>query len=187
MGCDTCGKIKGYIKHEDILNYIRQKWDKNAKDTVEKKIYKSISECDWKFKINEHSEDFDNWYIICGFISFKYHEEDRMLFYDYDNLNHYENLDYYSKRGLSELVETETTYILLGYYGGSVEIIKEIVAHFGGGWVDENDCDDKEYYPVNVNVDKNIEPARCVTMDEIRKVFGNNIIIVERGKLNEKF
>lgn len=179
MGCDTHGKIKGYARHEDILNFIRQKWDKNAKGKVEKSVCNPISKCDWKFKINEHSEDVDNWYTICGFISFKYYGEDRMLSYSYSNLNHYENLEYYSKCGLSELVESETTFISLGCWGSSVDIIKEIVAHFGGGWVDDNDCDDEEYYSVNVAVDKSIKPVRYVTMDEIRKVFRDNIMIKE--------
>ena len=75
------------------------------------------------------------------------------------------------------MVRSETTFISLSYYGASVEIIKEIVAHFGGGWVDDNDCDDKSYYPVNQSVDGNIEPVRYVTMEEIRKVFGSNIVI----------
>lgn len=77
------------------------------------------------------------------------------------------------------MVRSETTFISLSYYGSSVEIIKEIVAHFGGGWVDDNDCDDYPYYPVAINVDGNIEPVRYVTMEEIRKVFGNNVVIKE--------
>ena len=179
MGCDTHGKIKGYVKHEDILNFIRQKYDRNAKADVNRRIMFPISECTWKYKINEHSESNENDYIDQGVICFKYNNEDRMLMYCYDNLNHYENLEYYSKCGLSELVESETTFISLGCWGSSVEIIKEIVAHFGGGWVDDNDCDDKEYYPINANVDGNIEPVRYVTMEEIRKVFGNNVVIKE--------
>lgn len=66
-----------------------------------------------------------------------------------------------------------------GNYTESVEIIKEIVAHFGGGWVDDNDCDDDPYYPyypVVTNVNGNIKPVRYVTMEEIRKVFGNNVL-----------
>lgn len=97
-------------------------------------------------KINEHSEDNKNWYTTCGFINFKYKEEDRRLFYSYDNLNSFENLKYYSKYGLENMVMAETTYLSLGCWGSSIEIIRELVAHFGGGWLDENDCDDKVYY-----------------------------------------
>ena len=42
MSVDTHGKIKGFIRHEEILNFIRQKWDKDARDGVEKRI---ISPC----------------------------------------------------------------------------------------------------------------------------------------------
>ena len=38
MSIDTHGKIKGFVRHEDILNFIRQKWDKNVKDSIEKKL-----------------------------------------------------------------------------------------------------------------------------------------------------
>lgn len=160
MGCDTHGKIKGFIEHEEILNFIRQKWDMNAKDEVKKHVLYPISKCNWKYKINEHSEDNENWYAVYGFIYFKYNGEDRMLFYNYENLNHYENLDYYSKCGLAELVKTETTFLSLRYWGSSIEIINELVRHFGGGWVDDNDCDDKEYYPVEANVDCSIKPIQ---------------------------
>ena len=74
-----------------------------------------------------------------------------MLFYYYGNINSYENLKYYTEFGLEDMVKSETTHIGLGYWGSSVEIIKEIVENFGGGWLDENDCDDKEYYVVKSN------------------------------------
>lgn len=46
------------------------------------------------------------------------------------------------------MVEAETTAVSLGCHGASVEIIKELIKHFGGGWIDENDCDDEEYYEI---------------------------------------
>lgn len=67
----------------------------------------------------------------------------------------------------------------LGYWGNSIEIIKEIVAHFGGGWVDENDCDDKEYYPIEVNTDGSVKPIKYVTMKDIYEKFGSVVVITE--------
>ena len=177
MSVDTHGKIKGFVRHEEIFNFIRQKWNKDARDDVKKRITCHISECDWKYKINENSEDNENWYSIHGFIDFKYNDEDRMLFYNYSNLNSYENLEFYSKYNLRDMVETETTYLSLGCWGSSVEIIKEIVAHFGGGWIDENDCDDKEYYPIELDVDENIKPVQYVTMNDIYEKFGSVVVI----------
>lgn len=52
------------------------------------------------------------------------------------------------KRGLSDMVECESVSLILGYWGNSVEIIQKIIEHFGGGWIDENDCDDVTYYPI---------------------------------------
>ena len=45
--------------------------------------------------------------------------------------------------------------------------MKEIIAHFGGGWIDEDDCDDKEYYPVKGEKDENIQPVKYVTMGQL--------------------
>jgi hypothetical protein len=36
----------------------------------------------------------------------------------------------------------------LGFWGNSVEIMKYLCETFGG-YIDENDCDDKEFYPIN--------------------------------------
>jgi hypothetical protein len=177
MGVDTHGKIKGFIKHEEILNFIRQKWDTNATHNVQKKLNGPISGVTWEYKMNEHSEDNENWYYVSGFIRFDYLEEERMLFYMYDNVNHLENMDYYEPKGLSDMVKAETTYLSLGCWGSSVDIIKELVAHFGGGWVDDNDCDEVPYYTVESKQDENINPVKYVSMEEIRKVFGDNVII----------
>ena len=179
MGVDTHGIIKGFVRPEEVFNFIRQKWDKNTTNGVNKRVNCPISECNWDYKINEHSEDNENWYTTCGFICFKYKEEDRMLFYNYDNLNSFENLEYYSKYGLEYMVRTETTYLSLGCWGSSVEIIRELVAHFGGGWLDENDCDDKEYYPIELKEDGSIKPVEYVTMEDIYEKFGCVVVIAK--------
>lgn len=116
MGCDTKGKIKGYVKHEDICNFIKENWDKNVVDEVSKQIHCPLTECDWKYKINEHSEDDNNWYAVFGFICFDYNGEKRQLYYDYSNLNSFENQEYYMKRGLSDMVECESVSLILGYW-----------------------------------------------------------------------
>lgn len=177
MGVDTHGKIKGFVRHEEIFNYIRQKFDSNAIDYVTKQNNHSIDECNWKYEINKHSEDNENWYYISGFISFKYGDEERQLFYMYNNLNSFENLEYYADYGLEDMVKSETTYLSLGCWGSSIKIIKEIVAYFGGGWVDDNDCDDIPYYPVELNKYGNIKPVVYVTMEDIYEKFGSIVVI----------
>ena len=154
MGCDTIGRIKGFVSHQNLSNFIKEKYDKNVVDHVVRYVMKPISECDWKHKINEHSEDEINWYNDHGFIYFKYDGEKTALFYDYNNINHYENEKYYSAYGLADMVESETTYINLGIIDSesgkeNVKILKEIISHFGGGWLDNNDCDDELPYWVD--------------------------------------
>ena len=56
-------------------------------------------------------------------------------------------------------------------------LVSCIVAHFGGGWIDENDCDTKEYYPIELNPDGNIKPVQYVTMNDIYEKFGSVVVI----------
>ena len=145
MGCDTYGKIKGYINHKDIFEFIKNNYDKDAKSEITRKIMCPLSKCNWDYNLNEHSDDNTNWYTISGLIFFYYNDEYRMLFYSYSNINSHENLDYYTEFNLEDMVKSETTHISLGYWGSSVQIIKEIIKNFGGGWLDENDCNDELY------------------------------------------
>ena len=85
MGCDTKGKIKGYVSAEEILNFIRQKYDPKAKSHVTRNQTSPIDEVTWKYKFNEHSKDNDYWYTEEGFITFTYKDEQRQLFYIYSN------------------------------------------------------------------------------------------------------
>ena len=151
MGCDTIGRIKGFVKHDDLLNYIKEKWDPNAESDITKKVMRPFAECNYTCKLNESCEKDTEWYIISGFIYFMHEGEFRQLFYNYSNVNFYENIHYYSPLGLTKMVEAETTTVSLGCHGASVEIIKELIKHFDGGWLDENDCDDEEYYEITKN------------------------------------
>ena len=61
-----------------------------------------------------------------------------------------------------------------------MEIAKEIIAHFGGGWIDENDCDDKLFYPIETNPDGSIKPVQYVTMEDVYEKFGSVVVITEK-------
>lgn len=179
MSVDTIGRLKGYIHHEDIFNFIKEKYDKDAKCLVSKSMETSLVDISWDYTINEGSESDSVWYSYHGFINFHYNDEERQLFYCYDNLNHLENLDYYKDLGLEDMVRSETTHLSLGFWGSSVKIIKEILENFNGGWLDANDCDENPYevvYPINL--DNPIKPLRRVTMEEIEAMFGEKVIIV---------
>ena len=152
MSVDTHGKLKGFVRHQDILSFIQKKWDPNAKSNIKKQMYGTLNVYDnIPYQINPHSDDIEHYYVIAGFIFFTYQGEKRMLFYDYDNINTYENLEYYQDYGLEEMVRTETTFLSLGAHQSSIDIIKDILRNFNGGWLDEDDCDDEEYYVVEPN------------------------------------
>ena len=121
MSCDTILRLKGHITAEQIVDYIDEHY---------------------KFISNSIREDN---YVTSGFIKFNDGDENRNIYYDYQNINSYEKLD-------ENIVKSETTFLDLGCYGNSVEIMKGIAQEFGG-WLDENDCDDIPPYWID-KVDK---------------------------------
>jgi len=175
MGVDTKGLLKGKIEHEEVLNFIRQKFDENAKSFVELKDYGTDSKRDW---IKERYDSTGKWLTWAGFISFNDGTEDRNIFYCYMNNNSYENLEYYKDYGLEDMVKSQTRYLSMSCFGNSKEIMKAIVSQFGG-WIDEDDCDDEPYYPIIKNADGSIKPVIRVTMEKIYEKFGGVVIIAK--------
>lgn len=168
MSVDTKGKLKGKVSIEDVANFIEKKFGivtsiRKSKDSV-------YEEADY---MKEFYGDIPT--TETAYISFEYNCEKRNIFYFYSNYNTYENLEMYSEYGLEEMVKSETTDLIIGCWGSSVEIMKSIVAHFGG-WVDEDDCDDNEYYEIEKSDDK-IKPVKVVTMEEIYQMFGEKVVI----------
>jgi hypothetical protein len=56
-------------------------------------------------------------------------------------------------------------WVSLGFGGNSVEIVKYLCETFGG-YIDENDCDDQDFYPVNFNLYS--QGSEFTKMDEFR-------------------
>lgn len=148
MGCDTILKLKGHIAAEQIVDYIDEHY-KFFNNGVKENNYGSLNKYNW---IKEKYDDSNEWKITSGFITFNDGDENRAIFYEYQNVNSYENLEYHARYNLEDMVKSETTYLNLGFYGNSVEIMKGIAQEFGG-WLDENDCDDKPPYWID-KVDK---------------------------------
>lgn len=177
MGVETEGRLLGYIKPEEVLNLIKQKYDKNAVSCVKYYSYGLDKDKEW---IQERYDNSGKRLTWSGFINFKDGEEDRSIFYCYTNHNSYENLGFYSEYGLEDMVKAQTTYISMGYHESSVDIIKSIVTEFGG-WIDESNWDDEEYYPIIKNEDGTIKPVFYVTMEEIYDKFGG-VVIIDKTK-----
>jgi hypothetical protein len=173
MGVDTRGKLKGHILPEDILNFIKQNIDCKAKMRIKTSVNK-LTKCD---DIKEIYDDSKYWITNYGFIYFISKDGNyRSLFYCYNNVNHQEDFDYYSKLGLKDLATSETTSLVLGYDEEAVEIMTEIVTEFGG-WIDKNDCDDEPYEPVIKNVNGTIKPVYHVSLNDVYDKFGGVVII----------
>lgn len=169
IDASTQGKIKGYVKYEELFEFIRNTYDitaicKNYRREIIKTSLSEYNESD--YALNDHSEDNTREYYDCGSICFDYNGEKRNLFYRYHNIRlteDYNNADEYEKDAFS----CETTYISLGRCGSSEEIIKGILANFGGGWIDDDDKDNKPYHYIEPNV---------LTPDEILSLpFGTKI------------
>lgn len=177
MSVDTYGRISGYISNYDVLNYIRHKYDPNAKSYVRTEMRGSVK--DLTFPVELYDPTDTDVVVESGFIEFEAYGNCRSLFYYHVNYNCFENLEYYRERGLEDMVKTHTTHVGLGCYGNSEEIITNIVSHFGGGWVDENDCDDEPYHRVGPMVDDKVPPVIRVTMKEIEEKFGGTVVITD--------
>ena len=146
MGIDTRGKLMGRVTVEQIIDTIKELYNVEVVNDTKKTIYDNLKDIDFPFR---NYGDAYFWWCESGFIEFTVNGEQRQLFYYYDNINTYENIDYYKenfpeREDLRTMVKSETTSISLGNWGMSVEIIESIVKKFGG-WVDENDCDKIPY------------------------------------------
>lgn len=176
MGVDTCGRLLGHVRKEEVINYIYHNWDKDVRSNI------NCYDCnDWRGKdfIKEIYDKDKNIYSEYGRIDFKYKDEQRSLFYCYNSYNAYENLEFYKKHGLEDMVKSETTFISLGKWESSVEIVKELVSYFGG-YIDHDDCDDEEYYYIpSTQPDRREEfpPVIYLTQEELNKHFGGIVVI----------
>lgn len=177
MSIDTNGRIKGYVSSAEVLNYIRNKYDKNAKSLVSTEDRGPFSTLE--FPVEIYNPNDTHMIVEVGFIEFEAYGNSRSLFYLHLNYNSLENLKYYSDLGLEAMVRAHTTHIGLGCYGNSDEIITNIVSHFGGGWVDENDCDDKPFHRIGAMVNDDVPPVIYVTMAEIEEKFGGTVVITD--------
>ena len=84
MSCDTILRLKGHITAEQIVDYI----DEHYK-FIKEENYGSLSKYNW---VKEKYDDSNEWKITSGFITFNDGDENRDIFYCYQNINSYENL-----------------------------------------------------------------------------------------------
>ena len=75
-----------------------------------------------------------------------------MLHYIYDNLKFFDDLATCIKNEETDeiilMYVSKVTSLSIGCWGNSVEILKGICEEFGG-WFDENDCDENDFYRID--------------------------------------
>lgn len=153
MSIDTKGIINKKIEAEEIYNFIVNKIDKNAKFIPER--YNSSIPV--QHVVFQDSTGDRTLTIICDSDKGKS---------EYSKLNFTDD-------------ENNYVWLSLGKYGDSIQIMKTIVNQFGG-YVDEDDCDDEDYYYIPANPDKAIPDVIRVTMQDIYKKFGGVVIITDK-------
>ena len=185
MGVDTTGYIKGYVSADEIVNFIRQKYDTNVVNNVTCKKYGALTGLDFKFVMQPNHENDKEWAITSGFIDFEYNGNMRGLFYGYQNINPYENLEWYKENYpepkysyIPDMIKSERVSLSLGKDDDAIKIINDILSYFGG-WIDVDDCDDIPYVPIECNSNNKIEPLKYITMEDVYKAFGTRNLVIK--------
>lgn len=152
MGMDTTGIFKDYVTPEQIVEYLQSKTNcENVRSDVKISVFEKLDSTDFVLIQKDNS---DRWEVNSGFIIFDYYDaagekETRMIHYFYDNISSCDDIkDFidYRLRTSENKLDLIQSYIKsdvcvsLGYWGDAIEIISDIMKHFGG-WIDENDCD----------------------------------------------
>jgi hypothetical protein len=79
-----------------------------------------------------------------------------------------------------EFLETGSKYVWLsiGHWGNSEELMRKIIAPFGG-WIDDNDCDGEGFYAFPECSQPDIPKVIRVTRKELNEKFGGVVIVIE--------
>ena len=151
MSVDVKVKLDGYVSPKEIEEFLN---DIGVVDSAKtsKRNYGKTTEKYWKEQFTKFDNNNNDQIIESGCFVLKYKTELRSIYYYYNNVNCWEDLNYYSKQLQERYVKGEHTELILGYYGKAVEIMKLICEHFGG-WIDENDCDDEPPYYIAKKVE----------------------------------
>ena len=140
MGCDACAKLLGRVHETEIAHFVAEKFFCRAS-------YLGIRDQDYgpksEMPIKDDYDTNTNWITRSGFINLEFVSAGgRSIFYCHNNVNFHENMDYYQRLGLSEMVRAHTTYLSMSSDEVGRKIIKTIVEEFGG-WYTPNDCADE--------------------------------------------
>ena len=149
MGLDTRFKVIGHLSKEYLMNIIYTHFDTDT--TKDIKICKHDRIEDLNFDFIQFDKD-EYWWSEYGFICFTYNGRKRQIFYNYTNIKGTDEIAndvaHRCNRNpeLAKMYVSETTHLSRGYDEDAVKFFTQLAGVLGGGWLDENDCDDKTYY-----------------------------------------
>lgn len=164
MSVNAVVRLNGSITSEEILSYLKQKVDPKAISRVEKTIVTDL-------------------YIDSGFMFFEQNGNPLSLYYYHTSRNLKENYEYWVDKGLEDMVNTHTTELRMDSSPQGIQILNLLVKEYGG-WIDENDSDERYFEPVIKNPDGTIKPVFHVSMEDIYEIFGG-VVIIDKHRASE--
>ena len=117
MGCDTRANLLGAVSESEIASFLAKKFRCRASYLhVSPHVYGKKTEVQGIMADYDKDEE---WVTVCGPIVLEFlgnqhgfqNGETRSLFYIRNNVNFYENLEYYEEQGLGDMVRARTTHI----------------------------------------------------------------------------
>ncbi len=156
MGCDTVAYLKGFVEPKCIFDYIKNNIDSKMTHDAKWETICSLDKIDFaKYKKSElpiiyakSPEDFKNWRILSGWIYFNIQSRDWPMFYCYSPLQSRAGYDDCNDNDILEIINSDITCLRMPFCKESINILTNIVKYFGGGWIDENDCDNENFYKI---------------------------------------
>lgn len=156
MGVDTNGYVGSNVTAKEIYDVVLQEISKDADFGVDSR------------------NTLDSLY---GFIDFIDGKDQRNLFI-------VENTEADSYQKDKMFNDNRYTYLSLGKWGNSIELMTKIVSKFGG-YIDEDDCDSIEAFETYIPCDENFKLNEFVQKrNQIVGLIDGNVSLSEKIKLS---
>ena len=155
MSIATVANLKGFVEPKCIIDYIKKYIDPNVINDINWEIICPLSEI--KYTVNNQllaifpksPEDMVNWRILSGSVHFNIFDKNQYLFYYYSPLQFRDGYEDCDDKDILEMINSETTSLHMQYCKESINILTTLIKYFGGGWLDENYSDNKDFYKIN--------------------------------------
>lgn len=151
MSVVTNGEIRGYISPVLVESYLKEHYSNVTMSSFKHYVLADDVQENIKNRLEKKYIFADPIFTEDAEFFFNDNGQERRLFmcyFSYADLDDIEELDPEFNQVEIEMKQTETTYFSIGYNGNAVEIMRNLVTSFGGGWLSENDCYGPSYEPI---------------------------------------